>query len=158
MYLRLLSLLKLMLAVFVMTVAWCFVWWMFLVYIDTHSTFVAYLLVIDLLFILFFVRWNRKQTPPHTNGVALLLAIVAVIGIGFYSRFSSQWLFEDFTAMIQPFTGTISYMFNYTRQHTDVIKLLGYCGVFLYMYLIGNTMYVWYARNKSVILPQNNQK
>lgn len=160
MYRVLLSFLKYIFALFVVSVAWAFCWWMFLAYLSTKNFMIIFLWLINLLFLHGCISWVKKQKgrQQQPKRLAVALSLIVVIWILWYFQFSSQWIFEDITNMISKFTGTISYMFNYTRTHVDVIKAISYIGCLEYVYLVGTVTYVWFLSFERHFLAQKFRK
>lgn len=154
------SFLKYIVAIFIISIAWAFCWWMLMVYLSTKSFLVIFLLVINALFLHGCIRWvrNQKVYPYQPNRMAFIVAMIVVIAVMMYSHFSSQWLFEDITILISKFTGTISFMFNYTRHHVDVVKAISYIGCLDYLYLVGTVTYVWFLSIERLFVAQKFSK
>lgn len=160
MYRVFLSFLKYIVAVFIISTTWAFCWWMFMVYLSTKNLLVIFLLVINALFLHGCIRWvkNQKVYSYQPKKMAFIVAMIVVIAVMMYSHFSSQWLFEDITILISKFTGTISFMFNYTRHHVDVVKAISYIGCLDYLYLVGTVTYVWFLSIERLFVAQKFSK
>jgi hypothetical protein len=128
------------------TCVWAFLWWMFLVAYATKNWVIWLTFILNLILIVYYYRWRLRKVAdlesPFAERVTLTFAILGVILMLAY-RGSAQAVFQDFTGLLRNFTGTIAYMFDYTRQNVLVLKIVGYAAWVLYILSMMVLTYTW---------------
>lgn len=147
---------------FVMSLAWSFLWWAYLVYKSTKSGFALFFLLINFVVIHGFAIWNTRGTGCEQNTWSIILTFVFCGVLFFYTELSGQGIFEDIIRVLRTFTGTVSFMFSHTRAHVEVVRFEGYIGSFDYMFLTASSVYAGllrlFKKNKSVYTKKNKNQ
>lgn len=145
---------------FVMSLAWSFLWWVYLVYKSTNSGFALFFLMVNFLVIHGFAIWNARGTGCKQNTWAIILTFVFCGFLIYYTELSGQGIFEHIINVLKAFTGTVSFIFSHTRAHIEVVRFEGYIGSLDYIFLTASAVYAGLLRlfKKNKLLYKRRKK